>query len=560
MSFINHFTRGGQLSLHKYQMIKQVSGVSLIICLLITVLSLFYLFVQNTSSYERYLYWQHMHAEFKTRMTFDHPSTATQEFQFFNGAVRELRSIDILQNKGIKNTVDHLNQKAIQMIPKAGLYGLGSLFLLILFFGWRGYVKSLKKLERGNEILPAQKLAKIIRKKNVASDLKLDDLPLIKDKETSHILVTGTTGSGKSNCLNTLIPQIRARGDRAIVVDMVGDFVHRYRQPHDLILNPLDPNSQQWSPWAECFYDHHYEQLASTIVPKANSHDPFWENAGKILLTAALRKMAEEPDIDRLYDILVQEDLGKFSAFFRGTDAASFTHADGEKMTISIRATLASQLKSFKLLKNTEDPFSVRQWVRDQSHNDWLFLTSLPDQRESLRPLITSWLDTAINALMSTPPHSGQKLWFIIDELPALHKLPSLETAMAEARKYGGCILAGIQSFPQLSKTYGQNQSQSILDLFNTKIFFRNTDPNTNSWISKVLGEAETTEHIENVSYGANTIRDGVSLSQQNRTKPLVLPTEIANLEDLESFVKLPGNWPVGKVKMKYKQLIKYIR
>ena len=37
------------------------------------------------------------------------------------------------------------------------------------------------------------------------------------------------------------------------------------------------------------------------------------------------------------------------------------------------------------------------------------------------------------------------------------------------------------------------------------------------AWISKVLGEVETTEHTENLSYGANTIRDGVSLSQHTQ-------------------------------------------
>jgi len=71
-------------------------------------------------------------------------------------------------------------------------------------------------------------------------------------------------------------------------------------------------------------------------------------------------------------------------------------------------------------------------------------------------------------------------------------------------------------------------------------------------WISKVLGEAETTEQVENLSYGANTIRDGVSLSQNTQTKPLILPTEIANLKDLEAFVRLPGTFPVGRVVMQY--------
>ncbi len=113
--------------------------------------------------------------------------------------------------------------------------------------------------------------------------------------------------------------------------------------------------------------------------------------------------------------------------------------------------------------------------------------------------------------------------------------------------------VAGVQSFPQLTNTYGHNQAQSILDLFNTKIFFRNTDPNTTQWISKSLGEAETTEQVENLFYGANTTRDGVSLSQQTQTKPLILPTGIASLKDLEAYIRLPSILPIGKIQLKYK-------
>ena len=108
---------------------------------------------------------------------------------------------------------------------------------------------------------------------------------------------------------------------------------------------------------------------------------------------------------------------------------------------------------------------------------------------------------------------------------------------------------------PQLTTTYGQSQSQAILDLFNTKIFFRNTDPNTTAWISKVLGAAETTEHIENLSYGANTMRDGISLAQHTRTKPLVLPTELTTLNDCQAYLKLPGTFPVTKLQMRYRKV-----
>lgn len=553
MSLINNFTRGGQLSLHKYQMIKQVSIVTILLCLFAGLGSFTYSFFNETEEYDRYLYSQHLLAEFKTTISLRDKSAVKQSFRYYNGAERQVRSIDLLNNAHLKQTVHAIEDLCIDLLIEAIWHSLLTLLILILFFGYRGAVKSRKILERGNQIMSAKDLTKVIKKRKMASDLNLDGLHLIKDKETSHILITGTTGAGKSNCLNTLLPQIRARGDRAIIVDLTEDFQKRYHQLGDLILNPLDDHSQNWLPWAECHQESHFDQLAATLVPKSNTNDSFWENAGKALLATALKKTKDACDIEALYHTLVQDDLANFSEFFRGTDAATYTHVDGDKMTLSIRATLANQLQCFKLLKQTKEPFSVRNWVQNKEGSNWLFLTAKPDQRETLRPLISTWLDVATNALMSTEPNSGSKLWFIIDELPALQKLPSLETAMAESRKYGGCIMAGIQSFPQLNATYGQNKSQAILDLFNTKIFFRNTDPNTNTWISKVLGEVETTEQIENLSYGANTIRDGVSLSQQNKTKPLIMPTEIANIKDLEALVKLPGDFPVGSVRLNYK-------
>ena len=107
----------------------------------------------------------------------------------------------------------------------------------------------------------------------------------------------------------------------------------------------------------------------------------------------------------------------------------------------------------------------------DESHKGWCFIRISPDQCATLRPLLSTWVDISINALMTMAPNPERRQWFVIDELPALQRLPSLETALAESRKYGGCVLAGIQSMPQLNTVYGQSVSRSLLDLFNTKIF-----------------------------------------------------------------------------------------
>ena len=409
-------------------------------------------------------------------------------------------------------------------------------------------------------------LKRLLRREGLASDLTLDDVPLLKDTETGHMLITGTTGSGKTNCLHTLLPQIRAQRNRAIIVDLTGDFVSNYfREGHDLLLNPLDQRSKLWSPWADCKAESHFDTLAAAILPSSQASEPFWENAGKALLSSALKELAArgERDVSKLYHLLVRSDLKAFSAFFRGTEAAPYTHMEGEKMTLSIRATLANHLQSFRYLSGTEEHpeenrregFSIRDWVSHTGNDQWLFLSAKPDTRETLRPLIRGWLEIASNALMSLPPDPNRRLWFILDELPALQRLPSLETSLAESRKYGGCFLAGIQSISQMTSAYGQSSASAILDLFNTKIFFRNTDPTTTAWISKVLGEAETTERIENLSYGAHLMRDGVSLSPQMRTKPLVLPSEVANLKDGEALLKLPGPYPATRLLMTLKRV-----
>ena len=60
----------------------------------------------------------------------------------------------------------------------------------------------------------------------------------------------------------------------------------------------------------------------------------------------------------------------------------------------------------------------------------------------------------------------------------------------------------------------------------------------------------------ENLSYGANTIRDGVSLNHAKRVKPVVMPAEIATLKNLECFIRLPYQSGLCKLECLYKNII----
>lgn len=234
----------------------------------------------------------------------------------------------------------------------------------------------------------------------------------------------------------------------------------------------------------------------------------------------------------------------EFSEFFEGTEAAAFAFKNNDRTTQSIRSVLSSQIEGLRQLETSQQAFSIRDWMAAEEQPGWCFITARAAQWLIFTPLISAWVDMAINALMVLPANYDRRLWFVIDELAALQRLPRLNMGLAEGRKYGGCFLVGFQSKPQLEEIYGRNGAESMLDLFNTKLFFRCTEPSSQQWISKVLKDKEEAEPTENISYGANSTRDGVSLSRHTRQKPLVLPAEFSQLQDLECYVKLPGVYP----------------
>ncbi len=201
-----------------------------------------------------------------------------------------------------------------------------------------------------------------------------------------------------------------------------------------------------------------------------------------------------------------------------------------------------SQLQEFKSLEkeNTRlkrivpdsgKPFSIRDWISKKDGQEdgakdsggFLFLTSRGDQHASLRGLISTWLEIAVNALLSLEQDGGRRVWVILDELPTLHQVPSLQPGLAESRQFGGCFVLGIQVSSALRDLYGRNGAETISGLCGTRVVLAAPDRDTAQWSADSLGGAEVEEISEAFSYGANTIRDGVSLTPRRELRSLAL-------------------------------------
>ena len=563
---VKSFVRGGQVALHSLRMFTQVFKVTLCIALVIFVLTGFSFFLYRASPYQIILMWTSWKIEVRQLIQIRERDDLKYHIPFPNDRSRLMTYRLFKHNPVIKS---YLNRayKNLQWSLQRGFAVTGFLYVLILgFFIWRGRQKYEDKILRGNRVVSSEELTRIIQEKKLDSPLNIDGLPLIRDRETSHFLVTGTTGSGKTNLFRTLLPQIRDLHHRAVVLDTTGDMVEMFYDPeHDILLNPLDERSLPWDIFNECNTQTEREGLAEALIPSGTFQgDQFWDEAARAVFSSALNKLKEEGNesIDKLMDVLLTSSLSDYEEFFKGTSATSFTDARADKTTLSIRSNLSSKLLWLRYMRESrENALSISKWIELDRPQQWLFISVEKKDLTALRPLISAWFNIAITSLLSLSTNEKRRLWFIIDELASLQKLPALEMGLAEARKYGGCFLVGTQSVSQLNRLYGTHMAHSCLDLFNTRFFFRSNDSDTTQWISKALGDAEIEESIENISYGANTIRDGVSLNHSKRLRSLVLPSEIVALKNLECYVRLPEGLPITRLKTTYKiPLVRNIR
>lgn len=558
MSLIKKFTQGGQVTLHNIRMLRQVLSVTLMACLILGTSFFVFKMAHDHHPYQRHILKAYLEANLKTHLPLGKPELATQTFITPEGHYQKVKSADLLRHPWMHRQVKILKQLALQSLVQTLAVMLGAFLLLMGFWIWRGRSTDEKEILSGTQVVEASDLKRMIKKKKEASDLTLANVPLIRNKELQHILIVGTTGSGKSNCIHELLQQIRTKNQRVVIVDVTGNFIEKYYRPGiDKILNPLDARSENWTIWADCTASYHYEALAAAFLP-AKQEDDFWINSARTLFVTTAQRLKErgEASIRSFLSKSIITPLERVISFYEGSQAAAFMNSEGEKMSISIRATLAANVKCLEWLKETQEPFSIRQWIEDESNKGgWLFLASVPEMREAMKPLLTAWTSIATKSLMSLPCSNERRLWFIIDELPALKKLPDFHTMLAEARKYGGCVVVGTQDMSLLDDVYGYNLVKSFANLCSTKVVFRVAGADVAERVSKWLGSQEVSESIENISYGAHQMRDGVSLNDHRREKAAINADKLMKLPDLHGYLKLPGNYPVAQVQFKYHQL-----
>jgi type IV secretory pathway TraG/TraD family ATPase VirD4 len=354
--------------------------------------------------------------------------------------------------------------------------------------------------------------------------------------ESSHTLIMGDTGTGKSALIRQLLVEVAKRGESAVIYDPALEYTPQFFDPSrgDVILNPLDQRMPYWTPGAELRHDAEALTLAASLFPDRHNENPFFvEGPRKIF--AHLLTFHPTPE-ELVWWMSHPEEI---DARVKGTEYEAIIDSQSPPQRNGVLGSLnmvADALKLLPLEKSTTRAWSALEWSKER--RGWLFLTSTPETRKRLLPLTSLWLDTLVLRLMNQGAANSRSVWLILDELASLQKLPQLHTAVTENRKSNNPVVLGFQGRSQLETRYG-HEAEAMLSQPATKIFLRTSEPRAAKWISETIGEVEIERLRESRSTAHNPkYSTSKSLNLDRQVEPLVMPSEITGLEPLNGFLK----------------------
>jgi len=437
-------------------------------------------------------------------------------------------------------------QRTLLDLFAPAFWGSLGIFAVALFYTLPKDIKRRRELRYGRRLRGPESLSpRQFRKRSpqdgiafpIIEKTSVTSLAIPRQIEDSHILIMGDNGSGKSTLIRQILLQVCDRGESAIVYDPALEYVTQFHHPKrgDVILNPLDERMPFWSPGDELLHPSEATAIAESLFPQHDHENPFFvEGPSKIFA----HLLSYRPSPHELAEWMSNPE--EIERRLRGTELASFVNPRAPAQRGGILASLSmvgDALKCLPRREQTQGSWTAAQWAKQR--RGWIFITSKPILRKKLRPLISLWLDLLGLRLMSKPRGTANRVWFVLDELASLQKLPQLHTAITENRKSGNPLVLGFHGRSQLEARYGR-EAEAMLSQPATKIFLRTSEERAAEWVSKMIGEVETERLRESHHHGG---RDGKDFSlEPPRKDPVVMASEIMGLENLHGYLKL-GNF-----------------
>ncbi len=346
-------------------------------------------------------------------------------------------------------------------------------------------------------------------------------LRLTEDIFNKHILLTGSTGSGKTNVFDFIVDQLQRRltqDDVMIIFDSKGDFLRRFYKPGDYVISNSKAHTtyaSKWNIYKEIVVDgydkkdisNNTNEITRSFFKEATekTSQVFFPSAARDLLAALIIahiRMGEGDDsfkreyfnnkaLKEYLDRMTPQKIIKLLSHSSFSDLSSVLSYIGDgrsDQALGVIAELQNTMRQI-LMGTFEDDgrFSVREFVRAKGAKK-LFIEYDLSIGETLTPIYRLLFDLALKEAMGRGKSEGN-VYLICDEFKLLPNLQHIEDGVNFGRSLGVKVVAGIQSIDQLYEIYGERKGKNIAAGFSSVFSFRANDCSTREFVSSRYGK-----------------------------------------------------------------------
>ena len=256
--------------------------------------------------------------------------------------------------------------------------------------------------------------------------------------------------------------------------------------------------------------------ICQTVVPNTNERDPFWDDSARDLLAAILYAMLEDSRdgsvtednfsfdtvlriLDSFSDNATKYDNGYFtgrnietSKAYQMANKCIIEQANNTRKCIS--SAFAAKLSKFRdtSVRRITCTNTFEMSELDDGQPTVIFV-SYKDEESLHYEVISMFLSSLYSELIAVARKKNNRLerpfYFLLDEFGNLPKFKDFDKVISACGGRNIWFLLVLQSYAQLSHTYGSEIAETIKDNLNTHIFFGTNNPQTKREFSEECGK-----------------------------------------------------------------------
>ncbi|MDD1493979.1 type IV secretion system protein VirD4 [Burkholderia stagnalis] len=426
-----------------------------------------------------------------------------------------------------------------------GLAGYLSIWYSLKRLGRRA--RENKRIDGAQEIVEPVDLTKQVKREE-PGPYRILDVALPRSAPMQGIMFMGAQGTGKSLGIHDLMQQVFARGKKSVIYDHSGEYYRAYFRPgKDLFFNPAMLGSVAWSIFRELANTYDADTLSHAFLPPkggvVHGASAFFEDAARALFSVMVLRLRQRgAEYTRLISeaiLAMPED--ELELLIEKSVASSAVGGDSKGQRQGVISSIAIYLNGISAVQ--DGTWTMRKFF-EVDDDTRLFLVGTDDTNAMFAPLFRLLLTIGFKTIAARREICHEdRYWFFLDEVHVLGDI-KLDEHQATLRKFGVCVVGGIQADKQFNISMGPDRAETVMNCFNTAVMLRANEPNMMDRMARRLGRKEMAVVNSGQAIAVTDWRDGGQLNQGEQEKWVVMPSKLGELKNCTAYLKLPSYPP----------------